>query len=104
MARTGIATASSSDKNTKPQWAIDGNMDNSLSHHSCSLTKRENDPFWKVTVKETIHVYEVAVETSVNCCGKSENEVLFPTSRYYSHNHIISSDHNVQKKRFVQLF
>ena len=99
VALTGIATASSSDKNTKPQWAIDGNMANSLSQHSCSLTKIESDPFWKATFKKLFRVYEVVLETSVNCCCKYENEVLFPSSGSYSHN--LTKTHETNSKLFA---
>ena len=71
----GIATQSSTRDHNDPQRAIDENEDDNMKRHSCSLTNRQNKPWWRVSFVDIIDVYEVGIQTSGN--GKSLTDEVF---------------------------
>ena len=70
VALEGSATQSSSYYNNKAQWAIDGNTDGVYDHRSCTHTKKEKNPWWMVTFRKKIMVYEVIITNRADCCGE----------------------------------
>ena len=57
----GVATQSSTFEENTPELAIDGNINNYMSNHSCSYTLDDYEPWWKVTFKYDIRVSEVVI-------------------------------------------
>ena len=57
-----------------PDLVIDGNLNSKCEYRSCSRTKFETNPWWKVTFKYTILVREVII---IRNAGKLLNDVLF---------------------------
>ncbi|GCC44526.1 hypothetical protein chiPu_0028676, partial [Chiloscyllium punctatum] len=41
--------------------AIDGNLDPKFHHSSCSSTRRQKDPWWRVDLKEHYRIFVVRV-------------------------------------------
>ena len=66
----GTATQSSTESNGHARYAIDGNVDGDLTHHSCTLTAAGADPWWKVTFKDKVLVFVVIITNRADCCGK----------------------------------
>ena len=60
-ASVGVTTQSSTYENNTPELAIDGNINNDLSKHSCTHTNGDYKPWWKVMFKYTIRVREVII-------------------------------------------
>ena len=60
-ASVGVATQSSTYEDNTPELAIDGNINNDLSKHSCAHTKGDYEPWWKVMFKYNIRVREVII-------------------------------------------
>jgi len=60
-ASVGVATQSSTYENNTAELAIDGNINNDLSKHSCTHTNDDYEPWWKVTFKYEIRVSEVII-------------------------------------------
>ena len=61
LAIEGIATQSSNYENSTAQQANDGNPDPNYHHGSCSHTRYETDPWWRVTFKRVVLVKEVII-------------------------------------------
>ena len=57
----GVATQSSIYENNTAELAIDGNINNDMSQHSCSITSEVYEPWWEVTFKYEIRVSEVII-------------------------------------------
>ena len=77
IARNGTATQSSTDIYTKPEFAIDGNVDGDMRHKSCIRTDTYEDyPWWKVTFNYDIIVKEVSIVNRAVCCGKLLSGVI----------------------------
>ena len=78
IALNGNATQVSTRAGTKPEFAIDGNIDGDMSHKSCIRTDTYQDyPWWKVTFKYHILVREVIIVNRALCCGKLLNCVIY---------------------------
>ena len=78
FARHGVATASSTALKGYPGNAIDGNIDDNFRHGSCTRTKPEWHPWWKVTFEYEIYFSEIIVVNRGDCCGKWSNCLVFP--------------------------
>ena len=62
LALMGVATQSSNyNQHTTPDLVIDGDQVRTCEYSSCSRTKPENGPWWKVTFKYDILVREVII-------------------------------------------
>ena len=62
IASKGTASQSSMVYDGVPEWAIDGNADGAWFHDSCSHTRYDNDPWWKLTFKKSsVFVDEVVI-------------------------------------------
>ena len=73
----GTATQSSIYRGTKPEFALDGNVDGNMTHHSCIRTDTYEDyPWWKVSFNYNILVREVIIVNRADCCGKLLSRVL----------------------------
>ena len=78
IARYGTPTQSSSDSRTKPEFAIDGNLDADMRHRSCIRSYTFEDyPWWKVSFNYNIFVREVTIVGRADCCGKFLNGVIY---------------------------
>ena len=77
MARKGVATGSSVISLGYPRRAIDGDSRDSFWHKSCTHTKNEDDPWWKVTFEFDILFNEVILVNRGDCCGKLSSGFLF---------------------------
>ena len=63
---------------TKPEFAIDGNIDGHMKHKSCIRTYDYEDyPWWKVSFHYEVLVREVTIVNRADCCGKFLNEVIY---------------------------
>jgi len=60
-ASVGVATQSSTYKDNTAELAIDGNINNDLSRHSCAHTNHDYEPWWNVTFKYDVRVSEVII-------------------------------------------
>ena len=60
-ASVGVATQSSTYDGNTAELAIDGNINNDMSQHSCSITSEDYEPWWEVTFKYDIRVSEVVI-------------------------------------------
>ena len=49
-----------------------------MSLGSCTKTRREKYPWWKVTFKYYVLVKEVIIVNRGDCCGKYLDDVIFP--------------------------
>ena len=61
LAIEGIASQSSTYENSTAHQSNDGNPDPDYYHDSCSQTRFETDPWWRVTLKRFVLVKEVIV-------------------------------------------
>ena len=69
IAFDGFATQSSTyEELYPPELAIDGNLHNKLHKHSCTLTLKDYEPWWKVTFKYDILVNEVIILNRAGAC------------------------------------
>ena len=69
---------SSVDMGTKPEFAIDGNVDGDMKHKSCIQTYDYEDyPWWKVSFHYEVLVREVTIVNRADCCGKFLNLVIY---------------------------
>lgn len=57
----GIATQSSQYQIGNPNKAIDGNRDSDVTHGSCSITKCEFTPWWRLDLLKTYKINTVTV-------------------------------------------
>ena len=64
FARQGVATQSSTHRRGAAEHAIDGNDDGNFRHGSCSCTKRQRSPWWKVTFTKLMSVREVIITSN----------------------------------------
>ena len=78
IALYGTATQSSVDPLTKPEFAIDGNVDGDMGHRSCIRSYIYEDyPWWKVSFNYNVFVREVTIVNRADCCGKFLNGVIY---------------------------
>ena len=62
IASKGKASQSSTVYEAVPEWAIDGNADSKFWHESCSHTRYNDDPWWKLMFKKSsVFVDEVVI-------------------------------------------
>lgn len=61
IATGGTATQSSQDGTAHPKKAIDGNNDSEVKHGSCSTTKCEFNPWWRLDLLKTHKINTVTV-------------------------------------------
>nr|XP_014344331.1 PREDICTED: pentraxin fusion protein-like [Latimeria chalumnae] len=65
----GIATQSSvEDRQGVPEHAIDGNMNNVYSSLSCTHTRFEMGPWWRVDLQEPHKISAVVITNQRDCC------------------------------------
>ena len=64
--------------------ATDGNVDGILGHLSCSMTRKENYPWWKVVFKHVTRVNGVYIASRTDCCRKCLNTGLNTVVLRYS--------------------
>ena len=95
IALNGTAIQVSTRAGTKPEFAIDGNVDGDMRHKSCIRTDTYQDyPWWKVTFKYEILVMEVIIVNRALCCGKLLNCVIYPFSFCNLLAHVTCHDSN----------
>ena len=74
FALKGFATQSSTynqhNRKYNADFAIDGSTDAALTQGSCTLTVREDFPWWKVMFEYDILVSEIVIVNRGDCCGK----------------------------------
>ena len=69
LALDGMATQSSTFRESRAERATDGNADGIFAHNSCSMTENEHDPWWMITFNNNILVYTVDIANRADCCG-----------------------------------
>ena len=70
MAIDGIAMQSSTLGKDVARLANDGNPDANYRHGSCTRTKIQDDPWWRVSFKRLVLVKEVVIVNRAHCCGE----------------------------------
>ncbi|XP_065256257.1 uncharacterized protein LOC135875191 [Emys orbicularis] len=50
--------------------AVDGKCDGTLTHYSCTHTKDEREPWWRVDLESRHYVSTVIVKNREDCCGE----------------------------------
>ncbi|XP_077992018.1 uncharacterized protein LOC144446160 [Glandiceps talaboti] len=65
------ASQSSGNKKKGAEKAVDGNKDSDLKKgKSCTATKKEFQPWWKVDLGQSYDVYKVVITNRQDCCAK----------------------------------
>ncbi|KAM4693443.1 fucolectin-like [Discoglossus pictus] len=82
VALQGTATQSSLYENCMASNAIDDNLDSHLHHGSCSTTKNEFAPWWRVNLLRSHKINQVRITNRNDCCGERLNgaEILIGNS------------------------
>ena len=70
LALHGKAFQSHTYLNYTAEKAIDGNSDAAMDKNSCTQTRSERNPWWRVTFKYLALVKEVTIVNRADCCGK----------------------------------
>ena len=71
IASKGTASQSSTGYEAVPEQAIDGNADSDFFHDSCSHTRSNKDPWWKLTFNTpSVFVNEVVLVNGERHVGK----------------------------------
>ncbi|XP_077999971.1 uncharacterized protein LOC144452700 [Glandiceps talaboti] len=52
----------------KPQRAIDGNLNSDFKAKSCTHTKKEMNPWWRVDLGAEFEIYQVTITNRQDCC------------------------------------
>ncbi|XP_038586834.1 fucolectin-1-like [Micropterus salmoides] len=69
VALGGVAVQSSSyDSNRKPQLAIDGKPFSDYLHGSCTATRLENNPWWRLDMRGPYNISYIKVIRRSDCC------------------------------------
>uniref|UniRef100_A0A2D4JI15 Fucolectin tachylectin-4 pentraxin-1 domain-containing protein n=1 Tax=Micrurus lemniscatus lemniscatus TaxID=129467 RepID=A0A2D4JI15_MICLE len=58
-----------SDRIGGPERAVDGDCHGDWNHESCTHTKLERNPWWRVDLEESYKIYAVVVKNRRDCCG-----------------------------------
>ncbi|XP_077985175.1 uncharacterized protein LOC144439816 [Glandiceps talaboti] len=69
IAYEGIATQSSTEAYYPADLAVDFNKNSNFAGNSCSKTKREYEPWWKLELKHGHEIYQVVVTNRYDCCS-----------------------------------
>uniref|UniRef100_UPI00398EB92A uncharacterized protein isoform X2 n=1 Tax=Pristiophorus japonicus TaxID=55135 RepID=UPI00398EB92A len=70
VALKGIATQSDTSHSAGASRAIDGNADTQWAGNSCTHTPIQNDPWWRVDLKDTYRVSTVNITNRADCCSE----------------------------------
>ena len=68
IARQKTAVQSSYDHGAQASRAVDGNSDGAFSHNTCTHTKEQSDPWWRVDLGTREPVSEVFLVNRAGCC------------------------------------
>jgi len=50
--------------------AVDGRTDGTFSHGSCTHTKQDTNPWWRVDLGKTMNIQHIEVYNRADCCGE----------------------------------
>ncbi|KAL0189936.1 hypothetical protein M9458_017035, partial [Cirrhinus mrigala] len=53
---------------TAAQNAIDGNRESNYAHGSCSITKQDRNPWWRVDLLDVYNITRVSITNRGDCC------------------------------------
>ena len=73
VAKNGIATESSLAWGGLPTRAIDGNLDSIWSHKSCTHTKAQTKPWWRLDLRNPYKVNYISITNRKDCCSERLN-------------------------------
>jgi hypothetical protein len=94
----GSAEQSSTENGADASRAVDGKTSTIFSQKSCTMTKKQNDPWWSVDLKEASTVSTVQLWNRGDCCGErlSDAEVRVGMSKSdWTQNHICGAKFSV---------
>ncbi|XP_029307058.1 fucolectin-like [Cottoperca gobio] len=69
LALFGKASQSSTYYGASPQRAIDGNTEGTYGKGSCSCTRRQTNPWWRVDLGKTYKIDTVTITNRKDCCS-----------------------------------
>ena len=73
VARGGQVAQSSTSHSGIPERAVDGNRASHWSKNSCTHTKQETSPWWRVDLRKTHKVHSVKITNRGDCCSERLN-------------------------------
>ncbi|XP_038552470.1 uncharacterized protein LOC119886057 isoform X3 [Micropterus salmoides] len=73
IAKGGKATQSSLYENDVPERAIDGNRASNRQEKSCSVTQKDQNPWWSLDLLKTYNINTVTITNRKDCCPERLN-------------------------------
>jgi len=73
-ARGRPAAQSSIEYGGAAERAVDGRTDGIFSHGSCTHTKSDENPWWRVDLGKTMNMQHIEVYSRADCCGERLNQ------------------------------
>ncbi|KAF3855677.1 hypothetical protein F7725_016400 [Dissostichus mawsoni] len=73
IAKGGKVTQSSIAFNGNPERAVDGNLASVYNQNSCTHTKKQRNPWWRLDLQKTYRINTVTITNRKDCCSDRIN-------------------------------
>ncbi|XP_063307053.1 fucolectin-6-like [Pelobates fuscus] len=87
-----VSQSSSYSANSHPQLAIDGNNDSIYSQGSCTHTKKDDKPWWRLEMDRSERIGVIAITNRKDCCQERLKGVLVTVGDSPDHNNPVCAE------------